>query len=224
MKNKKILLIIICLLFTSCLVSCANNKSDYEVSNNSSTNDLENNYGTIKEHMDIGMKNAGKHEVIAKVNDIEITQTNKDVYLISDEKISTKELVKRVIIADYCKKNGLQIESVMQEHIDKREKEIREDETLTEEYCQKAYGISKEEVIAYMTNRSYEIWYDLAFSDMVRGEVLSGETVKKYPELKSAYEDFEKSKGSNPSKALDDIKNAYYEMIAKDYDVVIYKK
>ena len=61
-----------------------------------------------------------------------------------------------------------------------------------------------------------------AFSSMITNEVSNGDTPKKHPELKTAYEKFEKEKLSNGSKAWDDIEQAYYEMIAKDYNIVVY--
>lgn len=49
---------------------------------------------------------------------------------------------------------------------------MENDNTINEDYCQRTYGISKEAVIDYMTNRSYQIWYEAAFSDMITDEVI----------------------------------------------------
>ena len=61
-----------------------------------------------------------------------------------------------------------------------------------------------------------------AFSSMVTNEVSNGDTPKKHPELKTAYEKFEKEKLKNGAKAWEEIEQAYYKMIAKDYNIVIY--
>ena len=42
------------------------------------------------------------------------------------------------------------------------------------------------------------------------------------PEVKKAYEKFAKEKLKNGAKAWEEIEQAYYEMIAKDYNIVIY--
>ncbi|MDQ9761572.1 hypothetical protein RFZ45_22425, partial [Acinetobacter baumannii] len=77
-------------------------------------------------------------------------------------------------------------------------------------------------VIRYAKKRIYQIGMESAFSNMVTTEVTNGETPKKHPKLKKAYEKFQKNKLNKGSKAWDEIEQAYYEMIAEDYDVVIY--
>ena len=200
--------------------SCSN--TDKIQSNQNSTEQSTNSDNSYKSQMDIAMKNASKQEVIAKVNDIKITQTQKDVYLISDKNITTDELVRKIIIADYSEKNDLNINSAAKARIDRAKKDMENDNTINEDYCQRTYGISKEAVIDYMTNRSYQIWYEAAFSDMVIEQVSSGECPKLYPCLQEAYKQFERDKSSKGSKAWDDIEQAYYEMIAKDYSIVVY--
>jgi predicted RND superfamily exporter protein len=219
MKKINLLALLICAcLLMSCLAACSH--SNVTVDSNNETSITENE--SFREQMDIAMKNASKQEVIAKVNDIKITQTQKDVYLISDKNITTDELVRKIIIADYSKKNGLNINSAAKARIDRAKKDMENDNTINEDYCQRTYGISKEAVIDYMTNRSYQIWYEAAFSDMITDEVISGETITKYPQLADAYFAFEKTKNSDPKKAWEEIEQAYYEMIAKDYNIVIY--
>ena len=172
--------------------------------------------------MDIAMKNANDKTPLAKVNDIQIMQTDKDVYLISGENYTTEEVVKMVVIEDYAKKNNLKINESAQNRIDSMRKSMEEDESLSDEYCLNTYGISKDEVIEYMTHRSEQLWLNSAFSDMVIEQVSSGECPKLYPCLQKAYNQFERDKSSKGSKAWDDIEEAYYEMIAKDYNIVIY--
>lgn len=216
MKFRKIILIgiTICFTFLS-LYACSNSSSDVNLSEVSTDN-------TFKEQMDIAMKNADDSAVLALVNDIKITQTNIDVYLVSGENYTTKDIVKFVIIEDYAKKNNLKINQNAQDRIDSMRSSMEEDQSLSNEYCLKTYGISKKEVIAYMVNRSYQLWYNVAFSDMVIEQVSSGECPKLYPCLQEAYDKFEKDKLSKGSKAWDDIEQAYYEMIAEDYEVVVY--
>lgn len=219
MKKINLLALLICAcLLMSCLAACS--QSNVTVDSDNETSITENE--SFREQMDIAMKNASKQEAIAKVNDIKITQTQKDVYLISDKNITTDELVRKIIIADYSEKNGLNINSAAKARIDRAKKDMENDNTINEDYCQRTYGISKEAVIDYMTNRSYQIWYEAAFSDMITDEVISGETITKYPQLADAYFAFEKTKNSDPKKAWEEIEQAYYEMIAKDYNIVIY--
>ena len=219
MKKINLLALLICAcLLMSCLAACSHRNVTVDSDNETSITENE----SFREQMDIAMKNASKQEVIAKVNDIKITQTQKDVYLISDKNITTDELVRKIIIADYSKKNGLNINSAAKARIDRAKKDMENDNTINEDYCQRTYGISKEAVIDYMTNRSYQIWYEAAFSDMITDEVISRETITKYPQLADAYFAFEKTKNSDPKKAWEEIEQAYYEMIAKDYNIVIY--
>ncbi|MCI9146059.1 MAG: hypothetical protein HFJ97_06840 [Eubacterium sp.] len=202
------LAVIFCLLLIVFLVACSNNNSNFDES--------------FKNQMDIAMQNVNDTTVLASVNDIEITQTNKDVYLISDETYTTEEIVKMVVIEDYAKKHNLKINQNAQNRIDSMRQSMENDKTLTNEYCLKTYGISKAEVIEYMINRSSQIWLNDAFSDMIIDQVSSGECPKIYPCLQEAYDRFEKDKLSDGSKAWDEIEQAYYEMITKDYEIVIY--
>ena len=219
MKKINLLALLICAcLLMSCLAACSHSNVTVDSDNETSITENE----SFREQIYIAMKNASKQEAIAKVNDIKITQTQKDVYLISDKNITTDELVRKIIIADYSKKNGLNINSAAKARIDRAKKDMENDNTINEDYCQRTYGISKEAVIDYMTNRSYQIWYEAAFSDMITDEVISGETITKYPQLADAYFAFEKTKNSDPKKAWEEIEQAYYEMIAKDYNIVVY--
>ena len=219
MKKINLLALLICAcLLMSCLAACSHRNVTVDSDNETSTTENE----SFREQMDIAMKNASKQEAIAKVNDIKITQTQKDVYLISDKNITTDELVRKIIIADYSEKNDLNINSAAKARIDRAKKDMENDNTINEDYSQRTYGISKEAVIDYMTNRSYQIWYEAAFSDMVIEQVSSGECPKLYPCLQEAYKQFERDKSSKGSKAWDDIEQAYYEMIAKDYNIVVY--
>lgn len=212
-RNIIITSITVCLIFF-CFYACSNNGSEANSSEISTDN-------TFKEQMDIAMKNADDSKVLALVNNVKIKQTNIDVYLISGENYTTEDIVKFVIIEDYAKNNNLKITQNAQDRIDSMRRSMEEDQSLTDEYCLKTYGISKKQVIEYMVNRSYQIEYNSAFSDMVIEQVSSGECPKLYPCLQEAYNKFEKDKLSKGSKAWDDIEQAYYDMIAKDYEVVI---
>lgn len=213
--KKKICFMILSFLVLISFCSCSNNSDTANSSNTSSSH-------SFKEQMDVAMKNANDRTVLASVNGIEIMQTNKDVYLISDEDYTTEEIVKMVVIEDYAKKHNLKINQNAQNRIDSMRQSMENDETLTNEYCLKTYGISKAEVIEYMINRSNQIWLNDAFSDMIIDQVSSGECPKLYPCLKEAYDKFEKDKLSKGSDAWDEIEQAYYEMIVEDYDIVIY--
>ncbi len=218
LKNLIIITFAICIMILSLYGCSTKNKS---VDSPNSQNNISSNQ-EFKEQMDIAMKNANDKTPLAKVNDIQIMQTDKDVYLISGENYTTEEVVKMVVIEDYAKKNNLKINESAQNRIDSMRKSMEEDESLSDEYCLNTYGISKDEVIEYMTHRSEQLWLNSAFSDMVIEQVSSGECPKLYPCLQKAYNQFERDKSSKGSKAWDDIEEVYYEMIAKDYNIVIY--
>ncbi len=218
LKNPIIITFDICIMILS-LYGCSTKNESVDSSN--SQNNISSNQ-EFKEQMDIAMKNANDKTPLAKVNDIQIMQTDKDVYLISGENYTTEEVVKMVVIEDYAKKNNLKINESAQNRIDSMRKSMEEDESLSDEYCLNTYGISKDEVIEYMTHRSEQLWLNSAFSDMVIEQVSSGECPKLYPCLQEAYKQFERDKSSKGSKAWDDIEQAYYEMIAKDYSIVVY--
>lgn len=218
LKNPIIITFAICIMILS-LYGCSTKNESVDSSN--SQNNISSNQ-EFKEQMDIAMKNANDKTPLAKVNDIQIMQTDKDVYLISGENYTTEEIVKMVVIEDYAKKNNLKINESAQNRIDSMRKSMEEDESLSDEYCLNTYGISKDEVIEYMTHRSEQLWLNSAFSDMVIEQVSSGECPKLYPCLQEAYKQFERDKSSKGSKAWDDIEQAYYEMIAKDYNIVVY--
>ena len=219
MKKINLLALLICAcLLMSCLAACSHSNVTVDSDNETSITENE----SFREQMDIAMKNANDKTPLAKVNDIQIMQTDKDVYLISGEYYTTEEVVKMVVIEDYAKKNNLKINESAQNRIDSMRKSMEEDESLSDEYCLNTYGISKDDVFEYMTHRSEQLWLNSAFSDMVIEQVSSGECPKLYPCLQKAYNQFERDKSSKGSKAWDDIEEAYYEMIAKDYNIVIY--
>ena len=63
-------------------------------------------------------------------------------------------------------------------------------------------GLNKENIISISNHKGEDSW------------------VKDY--RLEAYKQFERDKSSKGSKAWDDIEEAYYEMIAKDYNIIIY--
>lgn len=218
MKTKALILTILSLCLIIGFCGCSNNNTE----NSNIDSAIETKNLSFKEKIDIAMQNASDNTVLAKVNDIEITQTDIDVYLIDGNKYSVEGIVKFVVIADYAKQHDLEIVKSAQERINSLPNSLMENDFLTDEYCLKNYGISKEKVVEYMVNRSEQIWLNSAFSDMIIDEVSSGETPKKYPQLKKAYKKFERNKLKKGSKAWDEIEQAYYDMIVEDYDIVIY--
>ncbi len=220
MKLKSVILTItVIILAMLCFCACSADKSaaDSPTATTSSSESY-----SYKEQMDIAMKNASNNTVLAKVNDIEITQVDIDIYSIDGKERTLEDIIKYFVITDYGEKNSLKIDNWTQNLYDSVYSEMQEDSELTEEYCRSTYGISKSEVIEYSQKRIYQVGMNSAFSDMIIDQVSSGECPKLYPELKRAYKKFEKDKLKKGSKAWDDIEQAYYDMIVKDYDIVIY--
>ena len=172
--------------------------------------------------MDIAMEHISNPKVLATVNDVNITQVDIDLYSVDGEKHDTSEIVRYYIVTDYAEKNSLKMDTWCQDLYNGIEDDMLKDKELSDDYCLTTYGISKSEVIRYAKKRIYQIGMESAFSNMVTTEVTNGETPKKHPKLKKAYEKFQKDKLHKGSKAWDEIEQAYYEMIAEDYDVVIY--
>lgn len=219
MKNK------ICFMILSFLVlisfcSCSN--TDKIQSNQNSTEQSTNSDNSYKSQMDIAMKHINNPKKLAKVNSTDITQVDIDLYSIGGDSYTIDDVIEYYIIADYAEKNSLKLDDWSQNLYDSVYNEIVDDSELTEEYCLNNYGISKNEVIKYAQKRIYQIGMKHAFSSMVTNEVSNGDTPTKHPELKKAYEKFEKEKLKNGAKAWEEIEQAYYEMIAKDYNIVVY--
>lgn len=200
--------------------SCSN--TDKIQSNQNSTEQSTNSDNSYKSQMDIAMKHINNPKKLAKVNSTDITQVDMDLYSIGGDSNTIDDVIEYYIVADYAEKNSLKLDDWSQNLYDSVYNEMADDSELTEEYCLNNYGISKNEVIKYAQKRIYQIGMKHAFSSMITNEVSNGDTPKKHPELKTAYEKFEKEKLSNGSKAWDDIEQAYYEMIAKDYNIVVY--
>lgn len=219
MKNK------ICLMILSFLVlisfcSCSN--TDKIQSNQNSTEQSTNSDNSYKSQMDIAMKHINNPKKLAKVNSTDITQVDIDLYSIGGDSNTIDDVIEYYIVADYAEKNSLKLDDWSQDLYDSVYNEMVDDSELTEEYCLNNYGISKNEVIKYAQKRIYQIGMKHAFSSMITNEVSNGDTPKKHPELKTAYEKFEKEKLKNGAKAWEEIEQAYYEMIAKDYNIVVY--
>lgn len=210
---------IVCFLLCLLLCGCRNG----DKTNNSNTNNqtTEKDY-SYKTQMDMAMKHISNPKVLATVNDVNITQVDIDLYSVDGEKHDTSEIVRYYIITDYAEKNSLKMDTWCQDLYNSIEDDMLKDKELSDDYCLTTYGISKSEVIRYAKKRIYQIGMESAFSNMVTTEVTNGETPKKHPKLKKAYEKFQKNKLNKGSKAWDEIEQAYYEMIAEDYDVVIY--
>lgn len=218
--KKKICFMILSFLVLISFCSCSN--TDKIQSNQNSTEQSTNFDNSYKSQMDIAMKHINNPKKLAKVNSTDITQVDIDLYSIGGDSNTIDDVIEYYIVADYAEKNSLKLDDWSQNLYDSVYNEMVDDSELTEEYCLNNYGISKNEVIKYAQKRIYQIGMKHAFSSMVTNEVSNGDTPKKHPELKTAYEKFEKEKLSNGSKAWDDIEEAYYEMIAKDYNIVVY--
>ena len=218
--KKKICLMTLSFLILISFCSCSN--TDKIQSNQNSTEQSTNSDNSYKSQMDIAMKHINNPKKLAKVNSTDITQVDIDLYSIGGDGNTIYEIIEYYVITDYAEKNSLKLDDWSQNLYDSVYNEMVDDSELTEEYCLNNYGISKNEVIKYAQKRIYQIGMKHAFSSMITNEVSNGDTPKKHPELKTAYEKFEKEKLSNGSKAWDDIEQAYYEMIAKDYNIVVY--
>lgn len=218
--KKKICLMTLSFLVLISFCSCSN--TDKIQSNQNSTEQSTNSDNSYKSQMDIAMKHINNPKKLAKVNSTDITQVDIDLYSIGGDSNTIDDVIEYYVITDYAEKNSLSLDDWSQNLYDSVYNEMVDDSELTEEYCLNNYGISKNEVIKYAQKRIYQIGMKHAFSSMVTNEVSNGDTPKKHPELKTAYEKFEKEKLSNGSKAWDDIEEAYYEMIAKDYSIVVY--
>lgn len=218
--KKKICLVILSFLVLISFCSCSN--TDKIQSNQNSTEQSTNSGNSYKSQMDIAMKHINNPKKLAKVNSTDITQVDIDLHSIGEDSNTIDDVIEYYIVADYAEKNSLKLDDWSRNLYDSVYNEMVDDSELTEEYCLNNYGISKNEVIKYAQKRIYQIGMKHAFSSMVTNEVSNGDTPTKHPELKKAYEKFEKEKLSNGSKAWDDIEQAYYEMIAKDYNIVVY--
>ena len=218
--KKKICLVILSFLILISFCSCSN--TDKIQSNQNSTEQSTNSDNSYKSQMDIAMKHINNPKKLAKVNSTDITQVDIDLYSIGGDSNTIDDVIEYYIVADYAEKNSLKLDDWSQDLYDSVYNEMVDDSELTEEYCLNNYGISKNEVIKYAQKRIYQIGMKHAFSSMITNEVSNGDTPKKHPELKTAYEKFEKEKLKNGAKAWEEIEQAYYEMIAKDYNIVIY--
>ena len=218
--KKKICLMILSFLVLISFCSCSN--TDKIQSNQNSTEQSTNSNNSYKSQMDIAMKHINNPKKLAKVNSTDITQVDIDLHSIGGDSNTIDDVIEYYIVADYAEKNSLKLDNWSQNLYDSVYNEMVDDSELTEEYCLNNYGISKNEVIKYAQKRIYQIGMKHAFSSMVTNEVSNGDTPKKHPELKTAYEKFEKEKLKNGAKAWEEIEQAYYEMIAKDYNIVVY--
>ncbi len=184
------------------------------------TPEVQTNVSSYKELLDKAMKNARDPKVLATVNGTEINQTDLDMYSIDGKNRSINDLVRYYVIADYAEKIGLELDTWDKDLI-KSIENTDDDEGIDEEYCRSVYGISLAEVTEYRKNRAYTIGMNSAFSLMIIEDIESGEFVERHPKLNKAYETFEKQRYTNKN-AWDNLEDAYYELIKKDYDIRIY--
>ena len=218
--KKKICFMILSFLVLISFCSCSN--TDKIQSNQNSTEQSTNSDNSYKSQMDIAMKHINNPKKLAKVNSTDITQVDIDLYSIGGDSNTIDDVIEYYIVADYAEKNSLKLDDWSQNLYDSVYNEMVDDSELTEEYCLNNYGISKNEVIKYAQKRIYQIGMKHAFSSKVTNEVSNDDTPTKHPELKKTYEKFEKEKLKNGAKAWEEIEQAYYEMIAKDYNIVVY--
>lgn len=221
MKNKRyiIFIIFIAVLIIGVFLGIVINNSKQINSENYSLENADTNF-SLKEQIDYQMRSFDDPKILATVNGHEITQVDMDSFGIDGEEHTIDELIEYYIIYDYGIKNNLQIDPSIASSNNQIEQAMRNDPELTDEYCRNKYGVSLENVIEISMRRSNQAAMHTAFSNMVTEEVLSGEYIEKHPELASAYSEYEQS--SNKFKAIEEMKNAYYEMIAEDYDIEIY--
>lgn len=224
MKSSKIILITaVCLVLQLLFCSCANQNTGTAASTTAKTTTTQSG-SSYKEQMDTAFRHISNPKVLATVNGVKITQVDMDLFSIGGSEHTVDDIIEYYVVADYGKKNSLKLDNWFQNLYDDAYTDMQNDSELTEEYCMNTYGIPKSEVIKYAQKRVYQLGMHSAFSSMVTEEISNGETPKKRPELKDAYKKFEQEKMKNGAKAWDDIEQAYYDMIAKDYDIVIYKK
>lgn len=224
MKSSKIILITaVCLILQLLFCSCANQNTGTAASTTAKTTTTQSG-SSYKEQMDTAFRHISNPKVLATVNGVKITQVDMDLFSIGGSKHTVDDIIMYYVVADYGKKNSLKLDDWFQNLYDDAYTDMQNDTELTEEYCLNTYGVPKSEVIKYAQKRVYQLGMHSAFSSMVTEEISNGETPKKRPELKDAYKKFEQEKMKNGNKAWDDIEQAYYDMIAKDYDIVIYKK
>lgn len=222
MKSSKIILITaVCLVLQLLFCSCANQNTGTTASTTAKTTTAQVS-SSYKEQMDTAFRHISNPKVLATVNGVKITQVDMDLFSIGGSKHTVDDIIMYYVVADYGKKNSLKLDDWFQNLYDDAYTDMQNDTELTEEYCLNTYGIPKSEVIKYAKKRVYQLGMHSAFSSMVTEEISNGETPKKRPELKDAYKKFEQEKMKNGNKAWDDIEQAYYDMIAKDYDIVIY--
>ncbi len=69
---------------------------------------------------------------MAKVNDIEITQVDVDLYSIDGKERTLEDIIKYFVITDYGEKNSLKIDNWTQNLHDSVYSEMQEDSELTE--------------------------------------------------------------------------------------------
>lgn len=208
---------VLCIFFVSSigLTACLSEEKSSSISEFNTTS------YSYKENMDIAMKNAKSPKLLAKIDGIEITQVDLDLYSIDGETYTTEDIIKYYIITDYAEKIGLSLQIWDEELYNNIDNDDGNNEGVDEEYCQKAYGVSKDKVTEYRRKRIYQLGMNYSFSKMIIDDVASGEFVKRHPELNKAYEDFETQRYTN-KKAWDNLEDAYYEFIAKNYEIVIY--
>lgn len=224
MKSSKIILITaVCLILQLLFCSCANQNTGTAASTTAKTTTAQFS-SSYKEQMDTAFRHISNPKVLATINGVKITQVDIDLFSIGGSKHTVDDIIKYYVVADYGKKNSLKLDDWFQNLYDDAYTDMQNDTELTEEYCLNTYGIPKSEVIKYAQKRVYQLGMHSAFSSMVIEQVSSGKCPTLYPELKSAYNKFQKEKSKKGAKAWDDIEQAYYDMIAKDYDIVIYKK
>ena len=188
--KKKICFMILSFLVLISFCSCSN--TDKIQSNQNSTEQSTNSDNSYKSQMDIAMKHINNPKKLAKVNSTDITQVDIDLYSIGGDSNTIDDVIEYYIVADYAEKNSLKLDDWSRNLYDSVYNEMVDDSELTEEYCLNNYGISKNEVIKYAQKRIYQIGMKHAFSSMVTNEVSNGDTPTKHPELKKAYEKFEK--------------------------------
>ncbi|MGN0534422.1 MAG: hypothetical protein ACI4IR_00295 [Eubacterium sp.] len=218
MKNiSKFISIMLCALLVVIFSACNKSIASSINTNNEATEEYT---SSLRDAMDKKLENISESRVLAKVNDTEIRQVNIDMLSSSTENPSLEEVVKMYVFTDYAENNSISMQPWNQSSMERIEKGIESDSELSNEYCLQTYGISKEDVIKYRKEASYVTGMSTAVKLMISDEIDNGTLADNFPELEQQYKKFNKEK--NRDKAWDEIEQAFYEMVAEDYDIVIY--
>lgn len=193
-----------------------------------SVNTVDNSDGSsFRKQADISMEHAQNPKLLATVNDIEITQIDYDCFRVGGEEKKLNELIEYFVKTDYAERNGIEMEDLFR--TDEIMQSIKEDEELSEEYCQQNYGVSKTFVMDYMYKRSYLINRKYSFDSYILDKITDGSVVEMFPAVKNEYKSYVKARDNGNSifdlgriyRKEQRLEKAIYREIKKEYDIKI---